>query len=73
MKSEKMVQNSVDVQIRQVLGERSVYWLAREAKVNESALRRLIAGKTTGIDFKVLARLCTALECKPNDLLKVAR
>jgi putative transcriptional regulator len=49
--------------------EKSAYWLARETGISESVLWRMRHGKTGGIQFDTLERICRALECQPGDLL----
>jgi len=43
--------------------------LAAEIGITEANLSLLRTGKVKGVRFDTLARLCTALECKPGDLL----
>lgn len=58
-------------QLHKLLKKRgkSIYWLAKETGVSEQALSRFMKGKTTGIEFETLNRICEALDCKPGDLL----
>lgn len=48
---------------------KSAYWLSRETGMAESVLWRMRHGKTAGIQFDTLERICLALECLPGDLL----
>jgi putative transcriptional regulator len=43
--------------------------LAREIDLSETQLSLFRSGKVKGIRFDTLARLCSALGCKPGDLL----
>lgn len=43
--------------------------LAEKAKVNRSTIIRLEQRKTTRVDFDVLDKLATALECDPGYLI----
>lgn len=43
--------------------------LAAEIGITEANLSLLRTGKVKGVRFDTLAKLCTALECKPGDLL----
>ena len=48
---------------------RKAAWLAKEAEVNASGLGRILKGEgNPGLD--VIAKLATALECEPDDLLR---
>jgi putative transcriptional regulator len=51
------------------LKKRSRYWLAKQTGISEQNLRKLAKGKTTGIEFETLEKICRALQCTPNDFL----
>jgi DNA-binding Xre family transcriptional regulator len=50
----------------------SLYSVARYSTVPYNTLQRMIAkkGDQTSIDLSVLSRLCSTLDCTPNDLLR---
>jgi len=48
---------------------RSLYWLAKETGIAYTTLHKLGKHETGGIDFRVLNKICGALECQPGDLL----
>src|SRR5215510_9723390 len=50
----------------------SLYAVARDSRVPYVTLQRLVQnkGKQSSIDLSVLSRLCTTLDCTPNDLLR---
>jgi len=50
----------------------TLYAVARDSRVPYTTLVRLVQqkGKQTSIDLSVLSRLCTTLNCTPNDLLR---
>lgn len=50
--------------------EKSIYWLAKEAKLSYPGLYKIAQGKTARIELDVLERLCLALDCTPNDLIQ---
>ncbi len=50
---------------------RSAYWLSKETAISEVSLYKLRRGKTGGIQFETLERICRALECAPGDLLMI--
>lgn len=45
--------------------------LAAEIGMTEANLSLLKSGKVKGVRFDTLAKLCTALDCAPGDLLEV--
>ena len=45
------------------------YWLAKETGVSHTTLWRLKKGKSVGINFETLERICRALKCQPGDVL----
>lgn len=50
---------------------RSLYWLSRNADIPYGTLWNLSQKETqSSINLPVLSKLCTALECKPGDLLE---
>ncbi|MBL8190294.1 MAG: helix-turn-helix transcriptional regulator [Acidobacteria bacterium] len=51
--------------------ERTLYWLAQNSGVPYVTLWNLSKKETQrSIDLPVLSRICTALNCKPGDLLQ---
>ncbi len=50
---------------------KSVYWLIREAKISHKAAYDLVNNQTKGIKFDTLEKICLALKCKPNDVLRI--
>lgn len=57
--------------LRELLGERSLYWLATEADVHWPTVKALAEGETRRIDIDALERICRALECEPGDLMQL--
>jgi len=49
--------------------DRSLYWLAKETGIAYTTLHKLGKRETGAIDFRVLNKICSALECQPGDLL----
>jgi putative transcriptional regulator len=49
---------------------RSRYWLAGEIDMRYHNLVKICNGKTHSISFDVLERICRALHCTPNDIIK---
>lgn len=47
--------------------------LAAFVGITEANLSLLRSGKVKGVRFETLARICTALECKPGDILDIAK
>jgi putative transcriptional regulator len=45
------------------------YWLAKETGVSHTTLWRLKKGKSVGINFETLEKICRALRCQPGDVL----
>lgn len=43
--------------------------LAAEIGITEANLSLLRTGKVKGVRFDTLSRICTALQCKPGDIL----
>jgi putative transcriptional regulator len=63
----------IQVRLDEILGDRgrSAYWLSKQTDISEVSLYKLRRGKTGGIQFDTLERICKALECTPGDLLVI--
>jgi putative transcriptional regulator len=59
----------VELRLKERLGNRSLYWLAKQTGIAYSTIHKLATTATQGISFGVLDKLCDALECTPGDLL----
>lgn len=64
----------IEIRVDQLLEERSrtFYWLAKETGISHSTLWRLKKGKSVGINFATLERICGMLSCQPGDVLRLA-
>jgi len=63
----------IRVRLAEVLGQKKISnlsSLARKAGLNRHTLKGLYDERAKGIQFETLARLCSALECTPGDLLQ---
>src|SRR5690349_16258844 len=49
--------------------KRNFYWLAKATCVSHTTLWRLKKGKSAGINFDTLDKICRALRCQPGDVL----
>lgn len=63
-----MIRNNVSA----IIGQRrmTIAETAKLAGLQYNTIYNLYYDKTAGIDFNTLDRLCFALDCTPNDLLK---
>lgn len=48
----------------------SQYWLAQTTGIAASTINNLCNGKTSAIQFDVLQKICTALECSVNEVIE---
>ena len=64
----------IEVRVDDLLAERgrTYYWLAKETGISHSTLWRLKKGKSEGINFATLERICLMLTCQPGDVLRLA-
>ena len=65
-----MIENRVDELLE--ARSRTFYWLAKETGISHSTLWRLKKGRSVGINFATLERICRMLSCQPGDVLKLA-
>jgi putative transcriptional regulator len=47
------------------------YWLAHTADLDYISLIKLCNGETSKISFDYIERICTTLECTPNDIFRI--
>ncbi len=64
----------IKVPLEQLLADRkkSIYALAKETNISYTALWKLKEGRTQGISFDILEKVCRNLDCTPNDLLALS-
>jgi putative transcriptional regulator len=64
----------IAIRVDELLAERgrTFYWLAKETGISHSTLWRLKKGKSVGINFATLGRICQMLSCQPGDVLRLA-
>lgn len=64
----------IEIRVDELLEERkrTFYWLAKETGISHSTLWRLKKGKSVGINFATLERICRMLSCQPGDVLRLA-
>lgn len=64
----------IEVRVDELLEDRgrTFYWLAKETGISHSTLWRLKKGKSVGINFATLERICQMLTCQPGDVLRLA-
>lgn len=60
------------INIKEILKEkkRTKYWLIKEMGCSYQAMSAVMDNHTKGIKFDTIEKLCTILECTPNDLIK---
>lgn len=44
------------------------YWLSKETGISQYSMLKIVKGETDSIKFENIAKICTALECTPNDI-----
>ena len=64
----------IEIRVDELLEERgqTFYWLAKETGISHSTLWRLKKGRSVGINFSTLERICQILSCQPGDVLRLA-
>ncbi len=63
-----MIKNRLSI----ILGEKRIKFheIVNLTGISRKTLYNIYNEKTKGIDFKTLDKLCFALDCTPNDILK---
>ena len=64
----------IEIRVDELLEQRgrTFYWLAKETGISHTTLWRLKKGKSLGINFATLERICQTLDCQPGDVMKLA-
>lgn len=62
----------VYLNIKELLANKgkTTYWLVHKMESDYQTINAMIDNETKGIKFKTIEKLCTLLECTPNDLFK---
>lgn len=47
------------------------YWLSKQINITYQNLCNIADNKTASIKFDILEKICLALKCTPNDILKI--
>lgn len=60
------------INVKELLKEKNKtkYWLIKQMGGGYQAISDIMNNNTKGIRFDTIEKLCTILECTPNDLLK---
>ena len=63
----------VYLRIRELLKEKgkSKYWRHNQINMDYHNLSRLMNNQTDSIRFENIEKLCTVLDCTPNELMKI--
>lgn len=63
---------SVKVHLSRIMGEKriNISELAKNAEVARNTVTALYHENAKGVTFEILAKLCSALNCQPGDLLE---
>lgn len=49
---------------------KTAYWLAKETGLTQKTIFNMVHNNTNGIQFDTLEKICSVLNCTPNDILK---
>lgn len=53
--------------------ERNLNWLAKKCDITYSTLYNFAMGKTNAVSYNILELICTALDCKIEDILEIIK
>lgn len=48
---------------------KSAYWLEQQTGISHATIYKIVNNQTTMISLNNIDKLCTALNCTPNDLI----
>ena len=69
MDDQSIVRRMIKIELEKLLNGRSLYWLSQQTGIRWATLAAMANGKTQRLNLEDLHLICTALECKPGDLL----
>lgn len=46
------------------------YWLSKQTDISPNNIAKLCNNKTKSISFEVIDKICSVLDCTPNDILE---
>lgn len=52
---------------------KSMYWLSKQTGISQNSISKIVKNETTGINFDTLEKICLALECNIEDVLKLIK
>lgn len=63
----------IHIRIKEILEEqgKTKYWLCKQTNIDYHNMSRLMKDETASIYFDTIEKLCTTLECTPNDLIEI--
>ena len=53
--------------------KKTKYWLVNQMESDYQTINAMINNETKGIKFTTIEKLCTLLECTPNDLIIIKK
>lgn len=59
----------IKIDLEKLLNGRTLYWLSQQTGIRWATLAAMANGKAQRLNIEDLELICTALECKPGDLL----
>jgi DNA-binding Xre family transcriptional regulator len=59
----------IKIELEKLLAGRSLYWLGQQTNIRWATLSAMVNGKAKRLNLDDIEAICTALKCKPGDLL----
>ena len=69
MDGKRIVTRMIKIELEKLLEGRTLYWLSQQTGIRWATLAAMANGKAQRLNLEDLELICTALECKPGDLL----
>ena len=51
----------------------TIYWLMKQTSISKKSIYDLSNMKTKAVHLETIDKICLALDCTPNDILKVSK
>jgi len=67
------MKHRIKINLEEVLGDRSLYWLADQTEIAYSTLHNFMNRKTKSIRFETIEKILDVLNCELSDILVVER
>lgn len=73
MKNLLLVMKMIQMRVQELLNEKKKtrYWLVKQMQTTYKTVNKICDNTLTGLQLDTIEKLCTILNCQPNDLFQI--